>query len=141
MLKRLLVVVVGLFGLVSLTYGQVEIIDSGKKEVEADFRGNKLTRTDRTISVKNQGPVNYGFRYSYYDPFTRGEKITKTLPKWVGFPHIGDATTSTTGLGLTGGAWYSMCAVFKSMETGGWVNLPLKEEVVPPQYKPYYKKS
>ena len=29
-----------------------------------------------------------------------------------------------------------MCAVFKSMETGGWVELPLKEEVIPPQYKP-----
>lgn len=30
-----------------------------------------------------------------------------------------------------------MCAVFKSMETKGWVDLPLKEEVIPP----YYKKS
>ena len=29
-----------------------------------------------------------------------------------------------------------MCAVFKSMETGGWVDLPLKEEVVPPYYEP-----
>ena len=28
-----------------------------------------------------------------------------------------------------------MCAVFKSMETGGWVDLPLKEEVIPPFYK------
>lgn len=28
-----------------------------------------------------------------------------------------------------------MCAVFKSMETGGWVDLPLKEEVIPPYYK------
>jgi predicted dehydrogenase len=28
-----------------------------------------------------------------------------------------------------------MCAVFKSMETGGWVDLPLKEEVIPPNYK------
>jgi len=28
-----------------------------------------------------------------------------------------------------------MCAVHKSMETGGWVELPLKEEVVPPGYK------
>lgn len=27
-----------------------------------------------------------------------------------------------------------MCAVFKSMETGGWVDLPLKEEVLPPYY-------
>ena len=32
-----------------------------------------------------------------------------------------------------------ICAVFKSMETNSWVDLPLKEEVVPPQYKPYYK--
>ena len=31
-----------------------------------------------------------------------------------------------------------ICAVFKSMETNSWVDLPLKEEVVPPQYKPYY---
>jgi predicted dehydrogenase len=29
-----------------------------------------------------------------------------------------------------------MCAVVKSMETGGWVNLPLKEEVCPPYYTP-----
>ena len=28
-----------------------------------------------------------------------------------------------------------MCAVFKSMQTGAWVDLPLKEEVVPPYYK------
>jgi len=26
------------------------------------------------------------------------------------------------------------CGVFKSIETGGWVNLPLKEEVFPPGY-------
>jgi len=29
-----------------------------------------------------------------------------------------------------------ICAVFKSMETGGWVDLPLKEEVIPPHYQP-----
>jgi predicted dehydrogenase len=29
-----------------------------------------------------------------------------------------------------------MCAALKSMTTGGWVDLPLKEEVVPPFYKP-----
>lgn len=28
-----------------------------------------------------------------------------------------------------------MCAVFKSMETNAWVDLPLKEEVIPPFYK------
>ena len=28
-----------------------------------------------------------------------------------------------------------MCAVFKSMETGAWVDLPLKEEVTPPHYQ------
>ena len=28
-----------------------------------------------------------------------------------------------------------MCAVFKSMETNSWVELPLKEEVIPPNYK------
>lgn len=28
-----------------------------------------------------------------------------------------------------------MCAVFKSMETGAWVELPLEEEVIPPFYK------
>ncbi len=28
-----------------------------------------------------------------------------------------------------------MCAVYKSMETNGWVELPLKEEVIPPYYK------
>lgn len=27
-----------------------------------------------------------------------------------------------------------MSAVFNSMETGGWVDLPLKEEVIPPHY-------
>jgi predicted dehydrogenase len=26
------------------------------------------------------------------------------------------------------------CAVIKSMNTGGWVDLPLKEEVMPPGY-------
>jgi predicted dehydrogenase len=29
-----------------------------------------------------------------------------------------------------------MCAVWKSMKTGGWVDLPLKEEVIPPHYEP-----
>ena len=29
-----------------------------------------------------------------------------------------------------------MCGVFKSMETGGWVDLPLTEEVIPPHRKP-----
>jgi predicted dehydrogenase len=29
-----------------------------------------------------------------------------------------------------------MCAVYKSMETGGWIDLPLTEEVIPPYYKP-----
>ena len=33
-----------------------------------------------------------------------------------------------------------MCAVFKSMETKGWVDLPLEEEVVPPYYKPERRK-
>jgi predicted dehydrogenase len=28
-----------------------------------------------------------------------------------------------------------MCAVLKSMETNAWVELPLKEEVIPPNYK------
>jgi len=29
-----------------------------------------------------------------------------------------------------------MCAVWKSMRTGAWVNLPLEEEIVPPHYEP-----
>jgi predicted dehydrogenase len=29
-----------------------------------------------------------------------------------------------------------MCATWKSMETGAWVDLPLKGEVIPPYYKP-----
>lgn len=29
-----------------------------------------------------------------------------------------------------------MCAVYKSMETGGWVSLPLQEEVFPKHYRP-----
>jgi predicted dehydrogenase len=33
-----------------------------------------------------------------------------------------------------------ICGVFKSMETNSWVDLPLKEEVVPPHYKLYYEK-
>ena len=33
-----------------------------------------------------------------------------------------------------------MCAVFKSMETKGWVDLPLKEEVIPPYYQPERRK-
>ena len=36
------------------------------------------------------------------------------------------------------GAWAMevLCGVFKSMETQSWVDLPLKEEVIPPGYKP-----
>lgn len=34
-----------------------------------------------------------------------------------------------------------MCAVYKSMETNGWVELPLKEEVIPPYYKPLAKEN
>jgi len=34
-----------------------------------------------------------------------------------------------------------ICAVFKSMETNSWVDLPLKEEVVPPHYRAYYEKK
>lgn len=35
------------------------------------------------------------------------------------------------------GAWTVevMCAVWRSMDTGGWVDLPLQDEVVPPYYK------
>ncbi len=29
-----------------------------------------------------------------------------------------------------------MCAVYKSMETSSWVDLPIEEEVIPPNYKP-----
>jgi predicted dehydrogenase len=29
-----------------------------------------------------------------------------------------------------------MCAALKSMETGGWVDLPLQEEFIPPHYEP-----
>lgn len=29
-----------------------------------------------------------------------------------------------------------MCAVYKSMETNAWVELPLEEEIIPPGYKP-----
>ena len=32
-----------------------------------------------------------------------------------------------------------VCAVFKSMEIGRWIELPLKEEVVSPYYKKYKK--
>ena len=34
-----------------------------------------------------------------------------------------------------------MCAALKSMETGAWVDLPLKEEVVPPFYEPPAKEA
>lgn len=34
-----------------------------------------------------------------------------------------------------------MCAVYKSMETGAWVDLPLKEEVIPPHYRPLPKEG
>jgi len=33
-----------------------------------------------------------------------------------------------------------LCAVYKSMEINGWVELPLKEEIIPPGYKPGYEK-
>ncbi len=32
-----------------------------------------------------------------------------------------------------------MCAVFKSMQTGSWIELPLKEEIIPPHYQPLPK--
>jgi predicted dehydrogenase len=34
-----------------------------------------------------------------------------------------------------------MCAVLKSMETGTWIDLPLKDEVVPPFFKPIPKEE
>ncbi|MBZ5564964.1 MAG: Gfo/Idh/MocA family oxidoreductase [Acidobacteriia bacterium] len=34
-----------------------------------------------------------------------------------------------------------MCAAIKSMQTGAWVDLPLKEEVIPPFYKPLPKEA
>jgi len=34
-----------------------------------------------------------------------------------------------------------MCAALKSMQTGGWVDLPLAEEVVPPNYEPLPKEG
>lgn len=34
-----------------------------------------------------------------------------------------------------------MCGVYKSMETGSWTDLPLKEEVIPPFYKPLPKEG
>ncbi|MCG2789841.1 MAG: Gfo/Idh/MocA family oxidoreductase [Actinomycetia bacterium] len=34
-----------------------------------------------------------------------------------------------------------MCGVYKSMETGCWTELPLKEEVIPPFYKPLPKED
>jgi predicted dehydrogenase len=34
-----------------------------------------------------------------------------------------------------------MSAIYKSMETGAWVDLPLKEEVIPPHYKPLPKEG
>ena len=32
-----------------------------------------------------------------------------------------------------------MCAIYKSMESNSWVDLPIKEEIVPPNYKPVPK--
>jgi predicted dehydrogenase len=34
-----------------------------------------------------------------------------------------------------------MCAIYKSMETNSWVELPLKEEVIPPYYNPLPKEK
>jgi predicted dehydrogenase len=34
-----------------------------------------------------------------------------------------------------------MCAVLQSMQTGAWVDLPLKEDVIPPFYKPLPKEG
>lgn len=34
-----------------------------------------------------------------------------------------------------------MCAVFKSMKTSTWVELPLKEEIIPPYYRPLPQKE
>jgi predicted dehydrogenase len=34
-----------------------------------------------------------------------------------------------------------MCAAIKSMQTGGWVDLPLTEEVIPPFYRPVPKEA
>jgi predicted dehydrogenase len=32
-----------------------------------------------------------------------------------------------------------LCGAFKAWEDGRWLDLPLKEEIVPPMFKPYYK--
>jgi predicted dehydrogenase len=34
-----------------------------------------------------------------------------------------------------------MCATLTSMETGGWVDLPLTAEVIPPNYEPLAKEG
>jgi predicted dehydrogenase len=34
-----------------------------------------------------------------------------------------------------------MCAAIKSMQTGGWVDLPLKEEIIPPYYEPLLREG
>ncbi len=118
MLKRLLVVVVSLFSLISFADAQVEIIDSGEKKVtkkKAFGKEGPFVQTQRTISIKNQGPVNYGFLYRYYACSAFKEKHPNRA-----FPYIGDVTARTSGLGLTGGPWY----------TGGFLGIEINKKTL-----------
>lgn len=69
--------------------------------------GGTITGFNRRISLSGGGPVAYGFDYCYAEFPKPGAQtnVPQVMPGQA-FPRIGDTTAGTSGLGLTGGAWY-----------------------------------
>jgi hypothetical protein len=87
-------------------YCGVKIEDTGVRKKTVDFKGNKLTKCERTVAVDTGSPVKYGFSYSYIqDPAITGEVLVKPLPPGV-LPSIGDPSAGTAGVGMLNGPWY-----------------------------------
>jgi len=100
---KLLMVVLWFFSLPQASYAQVTIADTGvvEKEIYNEKKDFNYIQKRRTISVKNIGPVDYGFTYIYVD-----DPIFKENYPNLPFPSIGDSSVGSFGLGLTGGGWY-----------------------------------
>jgi len=94
-------------GLLPSGHAQIKIVDSGPCPVPVKIAGGTVTGFNRRISLSGGGPVAYGFDYRYVELPKSGAQTNgpKVMPAQA-FPRIGDVTAGTSGLGLTGGAWY-----------------------------------